>query len=701
MRRPARDGVYGGRIYYDGLKTRETHSEVGATDKLEIGMRSTYRKVNSWLLFGLVSVMGCGESAPLGDVGVGDASSLDAGSVDAGDVECGIAVPGRLVCNPDDLEYLYTVDACGNFLEQDTRCFDPKVCEEDAEGQASCRCELTGNLICRGSNTFVNSLYDDTYVVRERECVESSREIDPADIVETCDFGSLCYVDDYDEEEDHVQRNGGQAFCARSVTDDASPYVEFGCDAAFDEFMRYPTTLEVDCRCRTRSVSGSQANGGTVGPADPANIDPETGHPKGAVMNCAQPTAVDRYSWPVVYGDGPVLRDYEDNTETSTWYGAEFDPVRRELYTVVGWGDDTGFTNTASIVAWNVDTKDRRIVSGLFPNSVAGMETFGSGYESPTSFLTDAEGETQPLTGTDAIRLASDGNLYGSSEHEIVRIDPITGARSIVWRRQDDTFTGDITATYGQCFRPSYLGVRDGVQMEQTSFAVGPDFAFYKGFRDVRDGSGVLRISPDGRTCEVIARYNGRGDAAPNPINNVPAPPDVGSGYIPSNIAAQVQGMLVHDGNLYMSIAGDLVALDLSTRVRTRIDDPDLPYITGYTSMYYDPQREVIWTSGSIAAIFGNVVVDPVTGQKEQIVTDNGRTDYPGDAIFRSVYPGGGSAANTGGGATSNNNPTQLGGVIVDPLNPDIAYGVSVIGGLIKLELSTYNNYIHSWGQHL
>ena len=40
------------------------------------------------------------------------------------------------------------------------------------------------------------------------------------------------------------------------------------------------------------------------------------------------------------------------------------------------------------------------------------------------------------------------------------------------------------------------------------------------------------------------------------------------------------------------------------------------------------------------------------------------------------MYPGGGSAANTGGGATSNNNPTQFGGVVVDPLDGDIAYGV-------------------------
>ena len=501
----------------------------------------------------LAATAGCSESS-IDDTGTsadGGVVTEDAtpGADDAGpEPECGIPVEGRLVCNPDDSEYLYTVDACGNPLEPDTRCYSGKVCEEDAAGQAACRCALTGNLTCRASNTFANSLYDDTYVVRERECVESSREVDPSDIVATCGFGEVCFVDDYDETA-HTPRNGGQAFCARSVLDETSPYLDFGCDAVFTEFMRYPTELEVDCRCRVRGVSGSQANGGSGAlPADPNNTDPETGgRPKGAVMNCAQPGTVDNNQWPVPYGDGPVLSDYNDGD--STWYGAEFDPESRELFSVIGWGN-SGYVNTASIVAWNVDTKDRRIVTGLLPNSVSGVESFGSGYASPVSFLVDAEGETQPLTGTDTIRLAADGNLYASSQHEIIRVDPETGARTLVWRRQDEGLTGDLTATYGQCFRPDYRGVEDGLQMEIISFEVGPSGEFYKGFRDVRGGSGVLEISADGSTCEVIARWNGRGDPAPTAEDSVPAPADVGTGYVPNPLTAQVYGMLVHDGDL-------------------------------------------------------------------------------------------------------------------------------------------------------
>lgn len=236
--------------------------------------------------------------------------------------------------------------------------------------------------------------------------------------------------------------------------------------------------------------------------------------------------------------------------------------------------------------------------------------------------------------------------------------------------------------------------------LEITSFAVGPDLSFYKGFRDVRGGSGLLHVCADGTTCEVVARWNGRGDLAPTPDDSVPAPDDVGTGFVPNPLTAQVYGMLVYDDKLYASVSGDLISLDLTTKARTRVDDPNVTHSAGYTPMHYDPHREVIWTSGSIAAIFGNVVVDPISGQTEQIVTDSGRTVYPGQAIFQSVYPGGGSAANTGGGATANSNPTQLGGVIVDPIDPDIAYGVTGTGALIKLELSTFNNYIHSWGQH-
>lgn len=611
--------------------------------------------------------------------------------------EPGEAVPGKMVCNPTDLDYLYTSDEDGNPVQRaSSRCASKTGCEVDAQGQASCRCKPTGNLSCKASKSqFATSLYDDTYLVVGRECSDNAFNED--DVLETCGFGTVCYVDDYDEN-GHTQLNDGQAFCSRSVTDEDSPYSDFGCDGAFTEFIRYPTALEVDCRCRLRTVSGSQEFGGNGSlPADPAMGDrvmDELAHPKGSITNCASPDRVDSHPWPVPYGDGPVLSDY--NKGDSTWYGAEFDPQRRELYALILWGN-SNHEKTAAVVAWNVDTKNRRIVTGWLPQSITGLEKFGSGYESPDRF-TAIVPETVPLKWADNLRLASDGNLYVSSEHEIVRVDRDSGERTLVWQRQVEGITGDLSAEFGQCFRPDYRGVKDGLQMEKQSFAIGPDMAFYKGFRDGRGGTGILKISPDASTCTLITRRGDRGDPDPSG-NGVPPADDMGNG--PSlNERAPYHGMLFHDDALFVVISNALYRVDLSTGDYRRIDDTTHNATIGYTSMFWDPNLEVIWASGSIAAIFGGSVIDLESGQKELIVSDTGSKLYSGAEILKSVLPGGGSGANTGGGATSNNNSTQFGGVIVDPENPDIAYGVTAIGALIKFELSTFNNYIHSWGQH-
>ncbi|MEM9860652.1 MAG: hypothetical protein AAF938_03450 [Myxococcota bacterium] len=625
---------------------------------------------------------------------------LDTGVADASDCTPGVAVTDRQVCNPDDLEFLYTVDDCGTFLEPTTRCFGEKACEERVPGEAACLCRPTGALTCRASDSrYPQSLYDDTYVTVERECTDAGG-LDPADIIDTCAFGSVCYIDDYDEDPTHVQRNGGVAFCARSMTDESSPYYNHGANRSSQEFMRYPTSLEVDCRSRVFAQAASDANGGTgSAPADPNNIDPSAdpnAFPAGSIMNCKEPTRLDEFPWPVAYGEGPVFGDFNDGQ--STWYGAEFDPESRELFTLVNWGDSS-VSNTGTIVAWNVDTKDRRVVSGILPNRVSGDETFGSGYESPNSFVVEASG-TQPLTDADVLRLASDGNLYTSSPHDIVRIDPNTGARTLVWQRQDEALTGDISATYGQCFRPDRLGIRDGLQMEFTSFEVGPDMQFYKAFRDGRGGNGIAEISADGGTCEVIFRWNDSGDPDPSGggIGVAPAP-DIGTG--PDLQGFQLRGMLHHDEKLYVLLTPPqwLVEFDLVTSTWRRVDDPDVSSALGYTSMSWDDSRNVLWVSGNVSQTFGGSVVDPVTGQNELIISDMRDGTYA-EPILRSVYPGGGSGANTGGGVTSNRHFTHTAGVINDPLNRDIAYGVNTVGALIKLELSTFNSYVHSWGQH-
>jgi len=66
-----------------------------------------------------------------------------------------------------------------------------------------------------------------------------------------------------------------------------------------------------------------------------------------------------------------VFTDFNDGI--SFWYGAELDPVARELYALVLWTDST-YERTGTVVAWNLDTKDRRVVTGIFPHSRTGYE---------------------------------------------------------------------------------------------------------------------------------------------------------------------------------------------------------------------------------------------------------------------------------------------------------------------------------------
>ena len=48
-------------------------------------------------------------------------------------------------------------------------------------------------------------------------------------------------------------------------------------------------------------------------------------------------------------------------------------------------------------------------------------------------------------------------------------------------------------------------------------------------------------------------------------------------------------------------------------------------------------------------------------------------------------------------GALGNVNSMNMGGLMIDPKNPDIAYGVLIHGALVQLELSTFNSMIWSY----
>lgn len=599
-------------------------------------------------------------------------------------------------CDPDNPQDIYYVDTCGNLGERKTTCSPTTRCEIHSEdGQAHCACPLTGQNTC-GYDTRA-TLYEDSWIERERSC--ASARPDPADRVADCGFGEVCF------QEEGIR--GGEAHCRRSVTEENAdkPYYDHSC-GTFDEWLRHPTRLEIDCRCR-RLGDGSGGKGGTLGETtgngyvDPNNPHVEDGgFPGGPIINCAKPREVASKTWPVPYGQGPSFGAWlEQNESGSSWFSGDVDPERREMYGLIRWTNPT-YSRSATLVAWDLDTGDRRVISGLYPDPRAGQVEYGSGYLSPPPASGTGARIDQPLTGGNRLRLADDGYIYvagggtgeGSSEQrEIVRVDRDTGERTLVWLAQSE-YTGDISDRYGQCFRPNALdGLDQTLNLNAQSFEVGPDGTFYMGFRDVRGGDGLVAISADGRRCDVIARWGGRGHN-PGGVDPVPPPEPIGSGY---DLQFPVNGLLWHEDRIYGVSNDQLIAFDPRDGRRLLVSYSPGSYSgMGYANLFWDDGRKVFWAVGTVSRYVGSVV-DPATGHVESVYGDSGRRDYgEGEAILKSVYQGERSVDGT---MLSEGHGVFYGAFVLDPDDPDIVYGVLKAGGLMKLELSTFNNYIFSY----
>ncbi len=633
------------------------------------------------------------------DTGAADASATDTGSTDTGTTDTGApdmpdpACEGEgdlLVCNPDDPRGLYESDLCMNPVKKKTTCSASLPCGTNSgTGEAYCECPLTGNTACRIEGPR-SSLYEPTIKIKERECNNSVDE--PNDLLERCDWGSVCFQEE--------EINDGEALCRRSI--DAihadKPYYNHGC-GTFSQWLRRPTKLEIDCRCRTVS-DGRGGEGGTgSGFVDPNDVDITMGgFPAGPIVNCASPAGYLDAVWPIEYGQGPAFKAwYEQNASGASWFSGVFNPATREMFAIVKWTNPQ-YIKSASVVAWNIDTRDRRVVTGLYPDIQTGQQAFGSGYESPQPTFAPGQGTLQPLTGANVIRLGADGMLYTygggtgestSTTREIVRIDPTSGERTLVWMSQSAR-TGDLTADFGQCFRPSALGDLVSVSFQSQAFEIGPDGTIYLSMRGVREGDGIVTISPDRKTCTVVSRWGGQGHSPGGGPAPVPAPDPIGAGMV---LQFPVQGLLLHEGVLYGVSNSDLYSFDLTTGDRANESSGPGYEGIGFSNMFWDPSREVIWAVGREDSRNG-AIVDLKTGRSEGIYSDTGLEDFGDEAILRSDYD---VVRSVSISMLGNSNIVNYGGAVLDPEDPDIMYAVLKTGALMKMELSTFNTIIHSW----
>ncbi|GMV39014.1 MAG: hypothetical protein AMXMBFR64_07300 [Myxococcales bacterium] len=440
-------------------------------------------------------------------------------------------------------------------------------------------------------------------------------------VVSTCTPGLVC-----------VDKGAGPT-CVSSVADPESPYYTKAC--TFSQFIDNPTSLIADCRCLTnRALTGG-------------------------LPICWRP--YEAFLGGNAFGTGPRVA----TQPSAKIYGGFVDAGAGALVAAVAWS--SGATPDAGFVfSMDLATGDRALVSGQYLDPVNGLMEVGAGHT---------------LKNVVDVQRGPDGNLYVWSGTnlmgEIVRVDPATGARTLVWQRDG--------AGFAFCDNG-----RDGksVQTRADGFALDADGSFLIGFSNtspVGEGLGVIRISGTGaqQTCSYVTRS---GTMSGNAWFGSP----MGGGW--AFTSGALNGFGLHDGKLLALNAFDLslYAIDLATGDRSRVTSASTtaPLGAGPTGssgigqrwVRWDSHRQMYWTVGREGGT-QVVLVDPTTGNRTPI-SCNDAPGVPGLACISGSLDSGLSQG--------------YGGFWFDPEDPDLVTFSHDGYGVVLLEVSTGNSVIHS-----
>jgi hypothetical protein len=268
------------------------------------------------------------------------------------------------------------------------------------------------------------------------------------------------------------------------------------------------------------------------------------------------------------------------------------------------------------------------VISGRYYDQETGIQTVGSGPVLASPF------EVQP---------GPDGNYYVATYNyvrinnsltptvDIIRVDPVTGDREMVWRSNHLGYNFDNQPNpYGHC-----ANGRNGegyryysVQIGRKAFGIDEEGNFYlsyahNGNTPTSDGIGIIKVGADGSTCDFVTRTK-------TGINN-PLYQGVNIGTGPEPQAGPYKGMLVRNGKLYVStqLDDDLYEVDIATGNRVALHTEDQDNVTGGsgTHVLWDPYRDLIWQMG-----FSNAVLlyDPMTADVTPLGCDIWYRDYKG-----------------------------------------------------------------------
>lgn len=380
---------------------------------------------------------------------------------------------------------------------------------------------------------------------------------------------------------------GGPAACRSSVADAGSPYWSRACPLVQD--VENPTTLDADCRCFL-------------------NRGPVSGIPQCVGLNYVPVSTR--------FGSGPSIRSLPQ----SHFNGGVV--VGREVLVGVDWSSATR-PQQGLVMAVNLDSGARRIVSGAFDDPANGYTVVGAG----PAFHKVIDVQRGPGGELFALSVPA-----VTASLEIVRVDPATGQRTLVWRGRD--------AAFGQC--ASGDPARLAVTYQERVFGADANglYLAFRGAGPYSEGVGLVRIGLDGASCTFITR-SGAGAL------NAYAGLDVGSGvtvdrgYYAGFSLQGTQLTVLNDALLAM------FRIDVTTGQRTRVSSASTANGVlgagpvnlgglGQRWLTWDAARNVWWASG-VLSYRALTAVSPSTGDRVEAFC---RTTNP-TAPWRNVCLGG------------------------------------------------------------
>ncbi|MFT7518752.1 MAG: hypothetical protein ACI9MC_000884 [Kiritimatiellia bacterium] len=258
-------------------------------------------------------------------------------------------------------------------------------------------------------------------------------------------------------------------------------------------------------------------------------------------------------------GEGPILSDQGSAPEVR--YG-ELWPDRGAQGSIIV-AQSVYTKQPGLIVEVDLETRSRRVVSGVYVDPQYGFKTVGAGPEM-------GEPGYAYRGPDDMIYVYSISMIYVAPNNvprnRIFRVHPETGDRTLVWERGLDT-------GFPQCMNgipedseilastpPAPLQL----QLEGEGFAIGADGSFYlttiqNGYPG--PGRGLIRVAADGSSCDVVTM--GPGEAGNNYVDGI------GEGWPLDSYIEEVKEL--PDGRLLVNAGGSLLEVDKVTGDRKRI----------------------------------------------------------------------------------------------------------------------------------